>query len=398
MCKHETVASAVRAQGSRRRRLWEVDHKHHCLVIGVCFDVRELRQLVGRLVKVPGAISDFELHRCTVQACEARGQISELLHKTLEKRYRLGIGQFRALHTQPELAIRWRTAVTSGDIANTLWAILTHPCCDETLADAIYGELHMLQHQVGSAQRREVLTLHTLQRENAALIRELATVQTRATQDRDQRIGEITQLRQMLEAMQGERVGLQAQLATQQRELREIHNRLPDLQDRERLVRRIHTAEAQCVALRAQAREQQLQAEHWQRECLRLSSLPARPQHAGETAPNCQHADNCTLTGKQVLCIGGRPGIIEFYRQLVEDQGGRFSHHDGGMEENLALLEPSIAAADAVICQTGCINHNAYWRVKDFCKRTGKPCVFVKTPGISSFQRGLAQLAEPATS
>lgn len=397
MCKHETASPATPAQGSRRRRLWEIDHKHHCLVIGVCFEVRELRQLVGRLVKVPGVISDFELHRCTVQACQVRGQISELLHKTLEKRYQLSISQFRPLHTPTELAIRWRTAAASGDIANALWTILTHPHCNEALSDAIYGELHMLQHQVGSAQRRETLALHTLQRENAALIRELATVQTRATHDRDQRVTEITQLRLLLETMQGERVGLQAQLAAQQRALQEIHNRLPDLQDRERLVRRTHTAESQCVALRAQAREQQLQAEYWQRECIRLGTQASRPQAVETSTSHCQHSGHCALTGKQVLCIGGRPGIIEFYRQLVEDQGGRFSHHDGGMEENLALLEPSIAAADAVICQTGCINHNAYWRVKDFCKRTGKPCVFVKTPGISSFQRGLAQLAEPVT-
>ena len=31
------------ATSSRRRRLWEVPHKFHCPVIGVCFDVDELR-------------------------------------------------------------------------------------------------------------------------------------------------------------------------------------------------------------------------------------------------------------------------------------------------------------------------------------------------------------------
>jgi len=50
------------------------------------------------------------------------------------------------------------------------------------------------------------------------------------------------------------------------------------------------------------------------------------------------------------------------------------------------------AAADLVICQTGCISHNAYWRVKDFCKRTGKQCVFVENPSTSSLTRTLQQI------
>lgn len=44
------------------------------------------------------------------------------------------------------------------------------------------------------------------------------------------------------------------------------------------------------------------------------------------------------------------------------------------------LLEDSLHAADLVICQTGCISDGAYWRVKDHCKRTGKPCLLVDQP------------------
>jgi chromosome segregation ATPase len=44
----------------------------------------------------------------------------------------------------------------------------------------------------------------------------------------------------------------------------------------------------------------------------------------------------------------------------------------------LAGLEADLAAADLVICQTGCMSHGAYWRVQDHCKRTGKACVLVE--------------------
>jgi len=72
--------------------------------------------------------------------------------------------------------------------------------------------------------------------------------------------------------------------------------------------------------------------------------------------------------------------------------GGRFLHHDGGEEDAVAMLDASLAAADLVICQTGCISHDAYWRVKDHCKRHGKRCVFVDKPSASSLQRALDKL------
>jgi hypothetical protein len=51
-------------------------------------------------------------------------------------------------------------------------------------------------------------------------------------------------------------------------------------------------------------------------------------------------------------------------------------------EETPALsdLEASVAAADLVICQTGCLSHGAYWKVQDHCKRTGKTCMLVAQP------------------
>jgi len=83
---------------------------------------------------------------------------------------------------------------------------------------------------------------------------------------------------------------------------------------------------------------------------------------------------------------------VVIYRQLVEQAGGKFLHHDGGLEDRFAQLDSALGAADLVICQTGCISHNAYWRVKDHCKRTGKPCSFVETPSVAGLARGLRRL------
>ena len=51
-----------------------------------------------------------------------------------------------------------------------------------------------------------------------------------------------------------------------------------------------------------------------------------------------------------------------------------------GQAPDSALIAASLAAADLVICQTGCISHDEYWRVQDHCRRTGKPCILVDQP------------------
>ena len=116
---------------------------------------------------------------------------------------------------------------------------------------------------------------------------------------------------------------------------------------------------------------------------------PAQPVPSADGA---RHDTPSRLDAQAVLCVGGRTAAVPLYRHIVEKEGGRFLHHDGGEEDSSARLDATLAGADLVICQTGCISHNAYWRVKDHCKRTGKPCVFVETPSTAGLKRALAQL------
>ena len=55
-------------------------------------------------------------------------------------------------------------------------------------------------------------------------------------------------------------------------------------------------------------------------------------------------------------------------------------------------LDANLAAADLVICQTGCISHDDYWRVQDHCRRTGKPCILVDQPLAVREAQALAAL------
>ena len=68
----------------------------------------------------------------------------------------------------------------------------------------------------------------------------------------------------------------------------------------------------------------------------------------------------------------------------------------GGRGKTLLRIYAAVPPADAVVCQAGCVSHAAYFRLKEACKKLGKPCVFVQSPGVGRFARGLAVLGGEA--
>ena len=185
--------------------------------------------------------------------------------------------------------------------------------------------------------------------------------------------------------------GGQQQLEASIPGLRHRHEQAKQLQSQQD---RIHQLERALLTARQQAEREQRRAEELQQALsqrerqLEVQAESARP---GEAAA-MPEAALPSLDERSVLCVGGRPAVVPIYRQLIERTGGRFLHHDGGDEDAVAKLDASLAAADLVICQTGCISHDAYWRVKDHCKRHNKKCVYIESPSASGLRRALGSL------
>jgi hypothetical protein len=384
-------------RGSRRRKLWEIPHKFHCPVVGVCFGVIELRSLMAKVMHFPRDTTDFVLHTTAVGACENRSQLAELLHKTLEKRFQPVVRRFAQAKDAAALREHWREAADSGrEVPAALWAAWTHPACDALLEQEIYGQIHMLQHQIGSGTRTDLATLRSLQAETQELRRQLAASRAECEAQRSEKARETQQLGLRVAELRVELAGKDACAANLTGQLDKLRQSLPDLRDRQTLARRASDAEARASALTARAAELEEEVER----------LRALARHADDTIKHLLAAGNgpagepqmepaADLSGKCILCVGGRSGAVDAYRQIVEQHGGRFLHHDGGLEESLHRIDAALSAADLVVCQAGCISHNAYWRVKEQCKRSGKQCLFIKGSGISSFGRIVSAACAP---
>ncbi|WP_374341720.1 DUF2325 domain-containing protein [Azonexus sp.] len=382
----------TRPGGSRRRKLWEIPHKFHCPVVGVCFECAELRGMMAKVMHFPRETTDFVLHTTAVSACEERTRLSELLHKTLERRFQPALRRFAACKSSSELRTAWQQACRDAhQIPAALWATWTHPACDARLEQDVYADIHMIQHQVGAGARADLRARQALTAEKAAGQRELARQRSELETLRRQHAEENAGLQRRIAELRSALVASDARGAEAQAELDALRRRLPDLEERDALV-------AQCDGLLRRNAELNGRLAEQDGEIGRLREFA---RYAEETLESLAREDDgladtlpcADLGGKCVLCVGGRSGNVHSYREVVEQSGGRFMHHDGGIEESLHRIDGVVAAADLVICQAGCISHNAYWRVKDLCKRTGKPCMFVRSSGVSSFGRVIGAAA-----
>ena len=379
--------------GSRRRRLWELGSHAHCPVIGVCLPIAALRRITDKVNGGTTIATDYELHCGVIAESRSRTRLAEAVQKALDRRYALPLRQAARCKDADALA-QWWTEAAAQDLGGALWATLSHARCTEALEHRVLGEVHMLQHQVGMATRADLARFEALIDENAVLARQLAEAQQRSTR----LAAEQARRRDALEA---EQVRLRAELITRDTALAELRERLqalqqaaPDLPERLALANEQRAQAERILALQralAQAREE---AERQRRRAEDLLAEAAEPAGANTDAPaagadgRAEHAPP-VLNDRAVLCVGGRSASVPAYRQVIERTGGRFLHHDGGEEDKVAQLDATLAAADLVICQTGCVSHDAYWRVKDHCKRTGKRCLFVDNPSRAALERAL---------
>lgn len=396
MCDKHALSSSIDASqaGSRRRRVWELGQNSHCPLVGVALPLGALRKLVERVTGGRLLHDDYDIHVGAVSECAVRNPLSEAIQKELERRYAGDIARFRAARSEDEVAALWAQAVAAGNVPGAFWAGLTHPRCTPGLEQKMCRDIHMVQHQAGACVRADMDKYKALLADHARLVRELDKAQQRCQLLQKEKSEQAERLEQQLMGARAAAIAKDTDIHQLRGALAELQAAVPELDTRKRLANRVAQLEAREQALRGQ-----VAALKEERDAARAAQAVAEAVQKA-TAPAAALRTETVevpvrLFRRSVLCVGGRSGSVPVYRDVVERIGAQFAHHDGGLEDSAGQLDASLAAADLVICQTGCISHHAYWRVKDHCKRTGKRCIFVDNPSVSSLVRGLQEAVTP---
>lgn len=374
------VPAHIAARAASRRRLWEVPHHHHCVLLGAAFDARELRHVYRRAGYADWeAASDYQLHSSAVQHARTRNDVSRTLHKALEERFAGAVAHLRAARDRCEVIVHWRHWAASDDPVGAYWAAITHPCCDTDADELLSQEMHMLSHFAFAERRAAGRRLRAADERAAGL--EAA---------RDRALKQCEALRRG-NAVLREELAHWKQAATL---ARESLDRIADgaaLRERDARIRALETALA--TAQRA-ARAAQREAESLRKARDRACATTAMPARAPSAEPEPVEAlPRVDLARRTVLCVGGKTRLVPHYRAVVEASSGAFAHHDGGIEDHPARLPTLLGAADAVVCLATDVSHGAYHAVKRYCKRFGKPCVLVGNSSVSALARSLAAVA-----
>lgn len=386
---------------TQRRRLWELSASAACPVLGSCVPMPQLEGLMAKARLDTHQRSHYDLHVIAVSECRQRSPLAESVQKALDQRFALDIAAAKALQGEDALEQHWQTAQQRADWAGPLWAMLTHPHCTLTLEHRILGEVHMLQHQVGMSSRLEKRVQDDVRAELQRTRAALQETQQRWQADQQEAARKLAQSQ-----AETREARLQAARETAARE------RLQVEWDKHRVRGATPTdlleLEARNQYLTAQVRSLQEALKTLQR----AHSPIARAESANgiekiekvtrtsavswlQTPQDCNRCPETTLQLCRVVCVGGRANHVPVLKAVVEARGGTLVHHDGGEQDSLQMLSSALTAADLVVCQVGCISHNAYWRVKAHCKRTGTPCAFVETPSRSALERALQALVAP---
>ena len=376
----------------QRAKLWELNGSIHCSIIGTCLTTGELRRAMGKFAKSDiGHLTDHELHSEAVGLCGHHHPCSKLLNKTLEQRHQLVIKQFTRLQGEAAVLERWREARQAGDIPGAYWAVLTHPDVGVAGMRQAFGDVHMLSHLIGSANRADIKRLAVLEAEKADLLAKVERQQVRlceAVTSRDATI-------RRLSSLAAEQV-LQSGQAEPDDELAALRHLVVDLRARlaaERVRReRAETglAEASEASRSWQSRAAALTSE---RDAV-LLDLHVLEQVRGASAEARAPA---ALPAERVLYVGGRPGAVEQMRDALAAAGGELVAHDGGRHDHSSLLAGLISQADRVVFPVDCVSHDAALTVKRLCRQLGKPWSPLRSSGFGSFLSALTDMVSETT-
>jgi hypothetical protein len=378
-----------------RTRLAQLPGFMHCSVIGTCIGTAELRKIVARHIDIErDRAGDLEVHNAAVSMVMQGGPGAKALHKALDHRHEAAVRKFAQAHEARALAELWREALASGEIPGAYWALVTHRDVSDELRKTAFGDVHMLSHLVGAANRADIRRLVALEEENADLQERLERQQSRVQELVGERDQAVRQLRDEAAAAASRAENhtpsnadeavvaeLRAALAAESRQVAVQTAR------REKAEHSASAAEAEIKRLQGLLEDSRNDNESQRRE---LAAVELRLEQEALDADEQPARLDALLKGRRILYVGGRARSMPTIRNLVTRHGGELMHHDGGLEERKGLLASALAGADVAMFPVDCIDHDSAGNLKRLCLRNGIPFMPLRSSSVASFVAGLA--------
>lgn len=384
-------------EARKRVRLVDMDQYLHCSILGTCLSTAELRKLMSRFIHVD-KVSDVDIHHEAVSAAGEGGALTKSLQKALDQRHAVAVQHFAAARTPEALAALWDQALAKSEIPGAYWAVLTHRDLTRELLQKVFGDVHMLSHLVGAANRADIRRLVAIERENADLVERFDKQQQRRqalVAERNEAVDEARGLRLANESSKEQLARAMADSAADisvASQAAEASALAVQTQRRERAEQAAAASELQVRQLSAELELLRRQADELARE-LGAAETQLRELSAEDPTASTAGALQQALRGVRVMYVGGRPSSTPAIRDVVERNGGEIKRHDGGFEDRKGLLAASVSWAHVVVFPVDCIDHDSALNLKQLCLKHGVPFIPLRTASVASFVAAIGQRA-----
>lgn len=386
------VTDSASEQG-RRPKLWQIDSKYYCSLLGVSLDLSEVRELSKKLAIPQVQLqSDYELHHHLILVAGSRTRAARRLHRYLEGKFAKTVRSFSRAQNTDELREAWMRACEGTELGGAYWAVLTHPALTPAVADQALERVHMLSHSAAAQFRRmtrelergraRVLELEqAVARERAARRRQLnryrsLKIRLQQVTDESRRTSEANPTG----AVRCVQAPLRSSATNDSRELELLRARLVRIEHESSAWRKLYRSMGNRVG-----------GANLEGEAEASWNPDSGTRSTGDTR---LHLDEdglafVDLEQRRVACVGGRGNVVRQLRAVTERLNGRFLHHDGGLEQRPGAIDESIVGADIVIVALDCVSHDATRRLKRHSRRLGKNILWIRSASVATFELAL---------
>ena len=376
-----------------RKRLSELNPHFLCSVIGTCLGTPELRKLMSRFIAVEG-LGDLAVHHEAVGQAGQIGPVTKALNRALDQRHEAAIRRFKAASDEASLAQMWDASLKQGDVPGAYWALLTHRDATTELQQRVFGDVHMLSHLVGAANRADIRRLVAFEAENAELREALERQQLRTQHVLEERDAAIAEL-QRVNLREASRPAFEPSAEPVATDVAALTAAVALQTDRrERAEASAATSSADVQRLQEELAVLRQHAHALSRE---LSAAEVQFRESWGSGMDAPKALAPRLSQRRILYVGGRPSSTPAIRELVQRHGGQFQRHDGGMEDRKGMLEAAVAWAQWVFFPVDCIDHDSAGRLKRLCMKLGIVFVPLRSASVASFAAAIEVMDDTAS-
>jgi hypothetical protein len=377
-----------------RKKIWELNNNLHCSICGTCLTIDEQRNLLKKLYMDEKKFLDYEIHALFANNMYTENKLSGMVNSYLDKKYRAEIARYACLSEQ-ELFPVWQEKLIAGDIYGLYWVLLTHRNLSEETFNLVVGEVHMMSHLNGGICRHERMRLQQLAEDKKKLKLRLRQSKVREKEW----VAELKAARICIGKLEKQVQELQAQDITA-KESKDYQTMLASLKaDNEKLNIKLEETIGKCRDYKEQARELGHDNAELQRQVLQQQEMIVQLCREIKmlTGCRCYDANLPSDSGVEedpkkgrLLMVGGNYGLNPLYRDLAENMGWEYRHHNGNLSSGRKNLMEMLKWSDFILCSLDINSHGAVHCVKDVAGKLNKEYRLLGNSSLSGVAQALA--------